>query len=402
VGRYQFANGGEMKQQQDILLQTAIDLTKTLVEMPTVSTDSNMAVIRFLQDYLHQLGARSQVTQDATGTKANLWTTFGPDIDGGVVLSGHTDVVPIEGQDWTSDPFTLRGGDGKLFGRGTCDMKGFIACALAVAPHFARADLKRPLHFAFTYDEETGCLGAKVMLAALRDSGRRPAVCIIGEPTGMKVIEGHKGCCENTTTFRGLEGHGSMPSVGVNAVEYAARYIGELLRIADDLKPRAPTHSRFDPPWTTINVGAISGGVAHNVIPNVCTLDWEFRPINRDDKSYVRARIETYADTVLLPQMQAVYPEAAIQIDYVGDVDGLDPMPDSEAVTLVQELTGGNSVELVPFGTEAGLFQDLGISTVVCGPGHIAQAHKPDEFVELAQLDACLAMLMRLLPKLAR
>jgi len=386
----------------DPMLQNAIDLTRTLVEMPSISTDSNMNVIWFLHDKLTKLGARCDLSHDATGGKANLWATIGPDIDGGVVLSGHTDVVPVEGQEWTNDPFQMVEADGNLYGRGTCDMKGFIACALAVAPEFAKADLKRPLHFAFTYDEETGCLGAKVMLAALKESGRRPAVCIIGEPTGMKVIEGHKGCCENTTTFWGLEGHGSMPSAGVNAVEYAAQYIGELMRIGEDLKPRAPDHSRFDPPWTTINIGAISGGVAHNVIPNVCRLDWEFRPINRDDKAFVRDRIATFTDRVLLPQMQATFAEAAIDIEFVGDVDGLEPMENSEAVALAQELTGGNSVELVPFGTEAGLFQELGISTVVCGPGYIAQAHKPDEFVAVAQIEACLAMLMRLLPKLAR
>jgi len=384
------------------MLQQAIDLTRSLVGMPSISTDSNLDVIRFLQTYLTDLGADCTLSHDATGGKANLWATIGPDIDGGVVLSGHTDVVPVEGQEWTCDPFEMRNENARLYGRGTCDMKGFIACALAVAPAFAKADLKRPLHFAFTYDEETGCLGAKVMLAALKASGRRPSVCIIGEPTGMKVIEGHKGCCENTTTFWGLEGHGSMPSAGVNAVEYAARYIGELMRIGQDLKPRAPSHSRFDPPWTTINIGAISGGVAHNVIPNVCTLDWEFRPINREDKSFVRERIAAYTANVLLPEMQATFPEAAIDIEFVGDVDGLEPLPESEAVALAQELTGGNSVELVPFGTEAGLFQELGISTVVCGPGYIAQAHKPDEFVAHDQMQACLDMLMRLLPKLTR
>ncbi len=382
------------------MLDTAIALTRRLVEMPTVSTDSNLALITFLQDYLEDLGAVCDLTRDQTGKKANLFATIGPDIDGGIVLSGHTDVVPVVGQDWSSDPFHLRQDDGKLFGRGTCDMKGFIACALAVAPVFAKANLKKPLHFAFTYDEETGCLGAKVMLAALKESGRRPSVCIIGEPTGMRVIEGHKGCCENTTRFVGLEGHGSMPSAGVNAVEYAARYIGELLKIGDELKTRHPTRSRFDPPWTTINVGAISGGVAHNVIPQECTLDWEFRPINKADKSFVRERINTYAETVLVPQMQQVHPEASIEVEYVGDVDGLEPMEDSAAVALAQALTGGNSVDLVPFGTEAGLFQELGISTVVCGPGYIAQAHKPDEYVEISQLAACLDMLQNLHVKL--
>lgn len=382
------------------MLTRAIDLTRTLVETPTISTDSNLACIDTIESLLVGLGAKVDLTRDETGAKANLFATLGPDIDGGIVLSGHTDVVPVAGQDWSSSPFVLREDDGRLYGRGTCDMKGFIACCLAVAPSFAAADLKRPLHFAFTYDEETGCLGAKVMLAALKASGRRPAVCIIGEPTGMKVIEGHKGCCEQTTRLVGLEGHGSMPSAGVNAVEYAARYIGELLTIGSELQARVPEGSRFEPPWTTINVGAIRGGVAHNVIPNTCEIDWEFRPVNRADKDYVWDRVRTYSNEVLLPEMRRVFPEAELETLSIGDVDGLEPMDDSAAVRLAQELTGGNSVELVPFGTEAGLFQELGISTVVCGPGSIAQAHKPDEFVEIAQLDACLDMLMRLLPKL--
>ena len=238
------------------------------------------------------------------------------------------------------------------------------------------------------------------MLDRLKETGRRPAVCIIGEPTGMKVIEGHKSCCEQTTRFTGLEGHGSMPSAGVNAVEYAAQYIGELMKIAAELRARTPADSRFDPPWTTINVGAIRGGVAHNVIPNVCEVDWEFRPVNRADKDYVWTRVLSYADEVLVPAMRAIHPEADVETEVVGDVDRLEPMSDSEAVRLAQELTGNNSAGLVPFGTEAGLFQELGISTVVCGPGHIAQAHKPDEYVEISQLEDCLAMLMRLLPKL--
>lgn len=389
-----------MMTEPDDLLETAVELTRLLVEMPSISTDSNLAVIEFLRMYLEDLGATCEITMDDSGAKANLFATLGPDIDGGIILSGHTDVVPVEGQDWSSDPFQLREDNGNLYGRGTCDMKGFIACTLAIAPRFASARLSRPLHFAFTYDEETGCLGAEVMLAALKASGRRPSVCIIGEPTGMKVIEGHKGCCETTTTFGGLEGHGSAPAAGVNAVEYAARYIGELLRIAQDLKPRAPADSRFEPPWTTINVGSIRGGVAHNVIPNTCEIEWEFRPINQSDKKFVRERINNFAEQVLLPQMQATWPEATLETEIIGDIDGLEPMPESQAVSLVQELTGGNSVGLVAFGTEAGLFQSLGISTVVCGPGHITEAHKPDEFVALSELSACLAMLMRLLPKL--
>ena len=375
------------------MLQNAISLTKTLVEMPTISTDSNLSAITFLQDYLQELGAKVEVTKDATGSKANIFATLGPDIDGGIVLSGHTDVVPVAGQEWSSDPFILRQQDGKLFGRGTCDMKGFIACSLAYAAEIKPENLKKPLHFAFTYDEETGCLGARVMLDALKSSGRKPAICIIGEPTGMRVIEGHKGCCENTTRFGGLEGHGSLPSAGVNAVEYAARYISELLEIGQELQGRTPPNSPFEPPWTTINVGAIRGGVAHNVIPNTCEIEWEFRPVNADDKFFVRRRINNFASDTLLPEMQKSWPLATLENEVVGDVDGLMPVENSQAVALVQALTGENSVTTVPFGTEAGLFQKLGISTVVCGPGHIAQAHKPDEFVEVSELEKCLKML---------
>ncbi|MGF1609317.1 MAG: M20/M25/M40 family metallo-hydrolase, partial [Kiloniellales bacterium] len=287
-------------------------------------------------------------------------------------------------------------------GRGACDMKGFIACALALAPRFAAADLKRPLHFAFTYDEEVGCLGAQVMLKALAESGRKPSVCIIGEPTEMRIIEGHKGCYEYTTEFGGLEAHGSMPEAGVNAVEYAARFIAKLLDVAEALKARAPQGSAFEPPWSTIQTGLIRGGIARNVIPRDCAVEWEMRPVTRGDADFALGAIRDYAENTLLPQMRARYAEASIVTHVISEVEGLQPMPQSEALDLVQELTGGNSRELVSFGTEAGLYQQLGISTVVCGPGSIAQAHKPDEYVSLDQLGLCLCMIERLIPKLER
>lgn len=383
------------------LIDRAIALTDALIAFPTISTDSNLAMIAYLEMQLMEMGAVIEKTQDDTGTKANLFATIGPDIDGGIVLSGHTDVVPVEGQEWSSDPFEMVQRDGKLFGRGACDMKGFIACALAVGPVLAAGKLARPLHFAFTYDEETGCLGAGRMLAALRESGRRPAVCLIGEPTEMRVVEGHKGCVENTTRFTGLEGHGSVPSAGVNAVEYAVRYVSELMDIAEALKPRAPAQSRFEPPWTTVNIGALRGGVAHNVIPNIAEVEWEFRPVNEADKSFVYQRINQFTDEILLPQMQATFAEASIETENIGDVCGLEPMAHSEAVALAQQLTGGNSAHCVPFGTEAGLFQALGISTAICGPGSITEAHKPDEFVEISQMVKCLDMLLGLGSKLA-
>jgi acetylornithine deacetylase len=373
---------------------------KDLIAFPTVSSDSNLELIAYVNARLDEIGARTHLTISPGGDKANLFATIGPDVDGGVVLSGHTDVVPVEGQDWSADPFATRELEGLIYGRGACDMKGFIACALALAPEFAtaheRGELTRPLHLAFTYDEETGCLGAPVMLKALAESGRRPGVCIIGEPTSMKVIEGHKGCFEYTTEFDGLEGHSSAPAAGVNAVEYAARYIGELMATAGDLRPRAPESSPFDPPWTTVSVGRIAGGVAHNVIPQSCVVDWEFRPVNAADADYVRARIRAFAEDELLPAMRAVHPDAAIRTRVIGEVEGLEPMIDSDAVALATALTGDNATGVVSFGTEAGLFQKIGIPTVVCGPGDIAQAHKPDEYVSVDQLSQCLDMIERL------
>ncbi|ANK81971.1 MAG: acetylornithine deacetylase (ArgE) [Rhizobiales bacterium NRL2] len=384
---------------------TVLDQTREILDhligFATVSADSNLELIAYANERLDRIDARTHLTLNAEGTKANLFATIGPDVDGGVVLSGHTDVVPVEDQDWSSDPFTARFQDDLIYGRGACDMKGFIACALAMAESFAEADLKRPLHLALTFDEEVGCLGARVMLEALKDSGRRPAACIIGEPTGMRVIEGHKGCCEYSTSFDGLEGHGSRPELGVNAAEYAVRYAAELIAAAEDLKQRVPAESRFEPPWSTISLGRIHGGIAHNVIPNHCSVDWEFRPVNRADADYVRERMRRYAEDVLLPRMQAIHPEAAIHHRVIGEVGSLEPMPGSEALALARALTGGNSSDVVSFNTEAGLFQELGIPTVVCGPGFIDQAHKPDEFVSLDQLSQCLDMIAGLKVRLA-
>jgi acetylornithine deacetylase len=334
-------------------------------------------MMAYLEESLTKIGARVTLQHDATGKKANLWATLGPEVDGGVVLSGHSDVVPVEDQDWTTDPFTLIEKDGLLYGRGTCDMKGFIAACIALAPDFAKLDLKRPIHFAFTYDEETACLGAQALVKMLAKSPVRPAIALIGEPTEMRVIEGH----------------GSNPDAGVNAVEYAVLYVSHLLQVRETLKSRRPENSRFDPPWTTVNIGGLHGGVAHNVIVGKAEVDWEFRPVQASDFDFVKTEMSRFVTEDLLPKMQAIHPEADIQTETLGEVAGLEPMEVNAARDLIAELTRANSADVVSFGTEAGLFQSIGIDAVVCGPGSIAQAHKPDEFIAKDQLSACIKIL---------
>jgi acetylornithine deacetylase len=281
-------------------------------------------------------------------------------------------------------------------------MKGYIAAALAFAPRYADAALQRPLHLAFTYDEEVGCLGAQVMLADLAARDIRPAICIVGEPTGMRIIEGHKGCCEYTTTFIGAEGHASRPDLGVSAVEYAVRYIARLMEIGETLRARVPSGSAFMPPWTTLQVGRIAGGVARNTIAGKCTIEWELRPVNDDDFRYAKQTIGAYVEQELLPAMRRGAPTADIITEIIGEVAGLVPMDHNEAETFVRGLTGDREpAQLVSFGTEAGLFQHHGVSTVICGPGFIEQAHKPDEFIDLTQIEACLDMIEALHRKLS-
>ncbi|MCA0939059.1 acetylornithine deacetylase [Yangia mangrovi] len=375
------------------LLPATEEHLKHLIACPTVSSESNLAMMAMMGDYLEHLGAKVELFRDATGTKANMFATLGPDIPGGVVLSGHSDVVPVTDQDWSSDPFALVARDDHLYGRGTCDMKGFIAAALALAEPVSKMTLRRPLHLCFTHDEEVGCLGARALVPELQRRGYAPRMAIIGEPTGMRLIEGHKGCCEYTTRFSGLEGHGSAPDRGVNAVLYALRYTQRLMEMAEALKARAPRSSRFDPPWTTVNVGRLSGGAAHNVIPGKAEIDWEMRPVQPGDAEFVKEALAHCIEHELLPAMRAIHPEAAITTEVIGEVAGLMPMEDNDARDLISRLTGINAADVVPFGTEAGLFQQMGLSVVVCGPGEIAQAHKPDEFVTRGQLAQCLGLL---------
>lgn len=376
------------------LLGSTRTILDRLIGFPTVSADSNLDLIAYVANLLEDHGARVAVTKNGTGSKANLFASLGPEAAGGLVLSGHTDVVPAQAAEWSSDPFIMREAEGRLHGRGACDMKGFIAAVLAKLPDYAGLELRRPLHIALTYDEEVGCFGARHLVEDLRRTELRPSVAIIGEPTEMRVIEGHKGCFEYTTSFHGTDGHGSEPDKGVNAIHVAARFINRILELAEDMRARAGSDSaRFSPPWTTLQTGRIEGGSARNVIARHCSVEWEMRPVRTEDARDVKAELESYCRKVLLPQMQTVFPEAKIVTEVVGEVTGLTVMSDNEARDIVTALTGTDLCDVVAFGTEAGLFQALGMSVVVCGPGSIAQAHQPDEFVALEQLDKCLNML---------
>lgn len=369
-------------------------LLAEFIAFPTVSSDSNLAMIDRLAALLEDAGARVWTQGDPGGTKANLFATMGPeDARGGLLLSGHTDVVPVADQAWSSDPFEMVERDGLLFGRGACDMKGFIAVAVDLAVRVDPATLRQPLHFAFTRDEEVGCVGAKALVDVLKERGIRPDRAIIGEPTEMKVIEGHKGCCEVQVHVTGREGHGSRPDLGVNAAEFAMRYATHLLGLQPALEARAPEGSPFTPPWTTINLGKIAGGTVFNVIPGKAEVEWEMRPVTPADRDFVLAEMETHVRDVLVPQMQARDPGTGMETVIAGDIDALLPSPDNTARDAILALTGTNESGTVAFGTEAGIFQSLGTDVVVCGPGSIAQAHKPDEYVSRAQLAQCMDLL---------
>jgi len=380
------------------LRDDAIAILSDLIGFPTVTGASNLELIAYCQDRLEQVGAEIQLTHDADGQRANLLARVGPPVAGGVVLSGHTDVVPADPEGWTSPPFVATLRDGAIHGRGAVDMKGFIACVLAMAPRFAAANLARPVHIALTFDEEVGCVGAPLLIEQLL-TGPLPAAAIVGEPTELAIVEAHKGCYEYTTAFVGTEGHASSPRLGVNAVEYAARFVTALLELGEELRERVSTDSPFEPPEATLSVGRVEGGSARNVIAGTCTVEWEFRPVTRDDAAFTLDRVRGI-EAALLEQMRAVHPAASIQTVTVGAVDGLERTPEDAATTLVQHLLDDPPRQVVPFGTEAGLYKQRGIPAVVCGPGSIAVAHQPDEHVTLGQLERCLAMLDRLIEHL--
>ena len=379
----------------DALLDSACGILETLVGFDTVSHHSNLALIDWVQTRLEELGAVCRRLPGAEGKKANFYASFGPKQPGGLVLSGHTDVVPVAGQAWTSDPFALVQRDGRLYGRGACDMKGFIACALALAPHFAKAKLARPIHFAFSYDEEVGCRGAPALIAAIARDLPAPAAVLVGEPTNMQVVSAHKGLCAYKVHITGKEAHSSLPQSGASAVMAAVRLMAELDAIAQDLASQADPHSPFVPPCGTLTIGMVKGGTAVNILARECTFLWDLRLTPGDDQAAIEARFARKVAQVQA-QMRKSAPEARITVECLSAAPPLRAEPESAAEHIARLLTGDNETRVVSYGTEAGLFQQAGMPAVVCGPGSIAQAHKADEYVSLEQIRLCLRTLQKL------
>ena len=376
---------------------SAIEMIETLVGFPTVSRDSNLDLIEFVRDYLAQYGVESHVVPNAEGTKGNLYATVGPSVEGGVVLSGHTDVVPVDGQPWDTDPFTVSERDGRLYGRGTCDMKSFSACGLSLVPEMVSADLKRPIHFALSYDEEVGCQGAPSMIAELVAHLPAPRAVIVGEPSDMRLVNAHKGISGFETVVTGHEAHSSQTHRGVSAVMNAARLIHYLDEMARECASRPKPESGFVPPYTTLHVGMVRGGTAGNIISRECRFVWDLRNMPDDDPQTYLERFEAYCRDEVLPEMREVAPEADIVTRGHYRTPGLRAEPGSAADALVRALTGDNDTGVVSYGTEAGQFQEAGFSTIVCGPGSIDQAHQPNEYIELSQVELCMKTLRRLI-----
>ena len=380
----------------------SVELLRKLVAFPTVSRDSNLALIHYVRDILAPYDAEIRLTHDDAKRKANLFATLGPRGAPGIVLSGHTDVVPVEGQAWDTNPFEMVQKDGKLYGRGACDMKGFIACVLAVVPEFVERGLKTPLHLAFSYDEEVGCLGVGRLISDLAHAGFRPRACIVGEPTEMRPVIAHKGKKGYRCTVRGLAGHSAYAPHGVNAVEFAAEAIAYLKNMARRHRDEGPYDRGFDVAHTTVHTGVIRGGSALNVIPHECTFDFEFRHLPGDDPDRLLHEFRDYVRTRLEPEMRTVHAASGFVIEPLSNIPMLDTGPEAEVVALAQELSGSGEIGKVSFGTEGSQFHRAGIPTVICGPGSIAQAHKPNEYVTLEQISRCEDFLRKLMARVCK
>ncbi|WP_284777881.1 acetylornithine deacetylase [Agrobacterium sp. lyk4-40-TYG-31] len=379
----------------------SVEILKRLIAFPTVSHASNLALIEFVMEILRDKGVVCELIHDKDKQKANLFATIGPADRPGVMLSGHTDVVPVDGQNWTVPAFALTEQAGRLYGRGTADMKGFIACALSAALRATDMDLHTPLHLALSYDEEIGCVGVRSLIDTLEKAPVRPLLCIVGEPTGMDVATGHKGKTAARCTCTGREGHSALAPLAVNAIHMGADFVGELRAEQDRLAQHGAQDEDYDIPYTTVHVGKMNAGVALNIVPNLCTLEFEIRNVAADDPATIMDRLRVAAGTIE-KNARKIAPEAAVAIDVTNTYPGLDVPRTSNAVTFVKSLTGAYNTIKVAFGTEGGLFnQRLAIPTVICGPGFMAQGHKPDEFVSVEQLNQCDQMLDALLDRLS-
>ena len=376
---------------------TATQMLERLIAFETVSSDSNLALIDFVEAYLADHGVAGRRTSDASGAKANLFATLGPARPGGVVLSGHTDVVPVEGQPWSYDPFRLTPVGTRLYGRGTADMKSFLAVALALVPEALAAGLRRPLHLALSYDEEVGCFGVHGLIADMGESAAAPALAIVGEPTGMRLVNSHKGVRVYRTTVTGLEAHSAYPDRAANAIAAAAELISFLGTLGREMAAPEARDARFDPPYGTFNIGTIAGGTAQNIVPRDCSFTWEYRDLPGQDPTAVLERFTRFAEEEVLPRLRETAPAAEITTESFAEVPALQPEDDSPAEALIRRLTGANLTETMSFASEAGIFQRAGIPTVLFGPGSILQAHQPDEFIETAQLEACEDFLRKLI-----
>ncbi len=378
----------------------SIDILQRLIAFRTVSRNPNLDLLGFVSELLKTCGISSQLVPSSDGHKANLFATVGIG-EGGVMLSGHTDVVPVEDQDWTLPPFTLTERAGKLYGRGTADMKGFVACAVAAVLKASKMQLNTPLHLALSYDEEIGCIGVRSLIETLRVAPNRPALCIVGEPTNMQVATGHKGKIGARAVCRGREGHSALAPLSLNAIYLGCDFVSALRAEQERLARDGARDGDYDVPYSTLHVGKINAGVALNIVPNLCQLDFEIRNIAADDADEILDRLRKEAARIA-SAAATIAPEAAIEIEIINTYPGLDTPANSQAVAFVKSLTGANGTIKVAFGTEGGLFsRDLGTPTVVCGPGSMTQGHKPDEFISVEQMGRCDDMLGKLLDRLA-
>ena len=375
----------------------SVEMIRKLVGFPTVSRDSNLELIHFVRDRLAALGAEARLTYNDERSKANLFAKLGPRGKPGIVLSGHTDVVPVDGQAWDTDPFCVVEKDGKLYGRGTSDMKSFVAVVLALAPEFAQRGLKTPIHFSFSYDEEVGCIGVGRLIADLAQAGIKPQSCIVGEPTLMRPVIAHKGKKGFRCNVRGFACHSAYAPMGVNAVEAAAEAVAFLKSMARRHRDQGPYDRGFDVAHTTVHTGVMRGGTALNIVPHECTFDFEFRHLPGDDPDALFAEFRNYLDTSLVPEMRAVHADSGFEIVPLSVLPALDNGPEMEVVGLAQELSGNSDIGKVSYGTEGSQFQRAGIPTVVCGPGSIEQAHKPNEYVAIEQVEKCEQFIRRLM-----